>query len=36
MLVDGGYPKERVAVLKGGIGAWEEAGYPVVRSPDTT
>jgi rhodanese-related sulfurtransferase len=36
MLVDGGYREDRVAVLAGGIDAWEQAGYPVVRVPDAT
>jgi rhodanese-related sulfurtransferase len=29
--MDAGYAEDRVAVLAGGIGAWQEAGYPMVR-----
>jgi rhodanese-related sulfurtransferase len=32
LLVDQGYPAHRIAVLAGGIGGWQEGGYPVVRA----
>jgi rhodanese-related sulfurtransferase len=34
LLTKAGYPDNRVAVLAGGIGAWQEAGYPIVRWND--
>jgi rhodanese-related sulfurtransferase len=36
LLVDAGYAEDRVAVLAGGIRAWHEAGYPMVRWDDPT
>jgi rhodanese-related sulfurtransferase len=36
MLLDAGYGGDRVAVLAGGIRAWHEAGYPMVRWNDLT
>jgi rhodanese-related sulfurtransferase len=29
--MNAGHAADRVAVLQGGIGAWEKAGYPMVR-----
>jgi rhodanese-related sulfurtransferase len=34
LLLEGGYPEDRVAVLAGGITGWEKEGYPVVRAPE--
>ncbi|HET8622898.1 MAG TPA: hypothetical protein VFM14_05000 [Gemmatimonadales bacterium] len=36
LLMEAGHPEDRVAVLAGGIGAWQEAGYPIVRWDDPT
>jgi 3-mercaptopyruvate sulfurtransferase SseA len=34
MLIAAGHPEHRVAVLAGGIRAWHQAGYPIVRWDD--
>jgi rhodanese-related sulfurtransferase len=33
-LIAGGYDKQRVAVLVGGIRAWDQAGYPLEKWTD--